>query len=144
MRGADHRARQAARLRKGEAEDGHGFEGELSKDMLLTDPAEAADFVDQTQVDCLAIAIGTSHGAYKFTKPPTGEVLAINRIKDIHQKIPNTHLVMHGSSSVPKELLDIITKLHTRLLILESENSYNSLNISPPKISFENYIVLEN
>ncbi len=92
----------------GEKEDGVGAEGVLSHSQLLTDPQEAADFVEKTRVDCLAIAIGTSHGAYKFTKPPTGEVLAINRIKDIHTKIPNTHLVMHGSSSVPKELLNII------------------------------------
>merc|ERR1711934_1163323 len=86
---------------KGEAEDGHGFEGELSKDQLLTDPAEAADFVAKTKVDALAIAIGTSRGAYKFTRKPTGEVLAISRIAEIHKAIPNTHLVMHGSSSVP-------------------------------------------
>ena len=92
----------------GEKEDGVGAEGVLSHSQLLTDPQEAADFVDKTRVDCLAIAIGTSHGAYKFTKPPTGEVLAINRIKAIHTKIPNTHLVMHGSSSVPKDLLNII------------------------------------
>ena len=92
----------------GEKEDGVGAEEILTHSQLLTDPEEAAEFVDQTNVDCLAIAIGTSHGAYKFTKPPTGEVLAIKRIKDIHSKIPNTHLVMHGSSSVPKELLDII------------------------------------
>ena len=82
----------------------------MSHSQLLTDPQEAAEFVDKTRVDCLAIAIGTSHGAYKFTKPPTGEVLAIKRIKDIHTKIPNTHLVMHGSSSVPKELLNIINQ----------------------------------
>ena len=94
----------------GEKEDGVGAEGVLSHSQLLTDPQEAAEFVDKTRVDCLAIAIGTSHGAYKFTKPPTGEVLAINRIKDIHTKIPNTHLVMHGSSSVPKELLNIINE----------------------------------
>ena len=75
---------------KGEAEDGHGFEGELSKDQLLTDPAEAADFVAKTKVDALAIAIGTSHGAYKFTRKPTGEVLAISRIAEIHKAIPNT------------------------------------------------------
>ena len=92
----------------GEKEDGVGAEGVLSHSQLLTDPQEAADFVNKTRVDCLAIAIGTSHGAYKFTKPPTGEVLAINRIKAINTKIPNTHLVMHGSSSVPKELLNII------------------------------------
>ena len=96
--------------RKGEAEDGHGFEGELSKDQLLTDPAEAADFVAKTKVDALAIAIGTSHGAYKFTRKPTGEVLAISRIAEIHKAIPNTHLVMHGSSSVPQEWLEMINK----------------------------------
>ena len=95
---------------KGEAEDGHGFEGELSKDMLLTDPAEAADFVAKTKCDALAIAIGTSHGAYKFTRKPTGEVLAISRIAEIHKAIPNTHLVMHGSSSVPQEWLEMINK----------------------------------
>jgi len=75
---------------------------------LLTDPTEAAEFVKATGVDALAIAIGTSHGAYKFTRPPTGDVLAISRIKEIHAKIPNTHLVMHGSSSVPQEWLKII------------------------------------
>jgi len=89
-------------------EDGHGAEGKLSMDQLLTDPEEAKDFVDKTGVDALAIAIGTSHGAYKFTRPPTGDILAINRIKEIHAKIPNTHLVMHGSSSVPQEWLEII------------------------------------
>jgi fructose-bisphosphate aldolase class II len=94
----------------GEAEDGHGAEGALSHDQLLTDPNEAADFVAKTQVDALAIAIGTSHGAYKFTKPPTGAVLRIDRIKEIHARIPNTHLVMHGSSSVPQEWLDVINK----------------------------------
>lgn len=92
----------------GEAEDGHGAEGKLSHDQLLTDPEEAADFVKKTGVDALAIAIGTSHGAYKFTRKPTGDILAINRIKEIHQRIPNTHLVMHGSSSVPQEWLDVI------------------------------------
>jgi len=92
----------------GEAEDGHGAEGKLSHDQLLTDPEEAADFVKKTGVDALAIAIGTSHGAYKFTRKPTGDILAINRIKEIHQRIPNTHLVMHGSSSVPQEWLEII------------------------------------
>jgi len=92
----------------GEAEDGHGAEGVLSHDQLLTDPEEAADFVKKTGVDALAIAIGTSHGAYKFTRKPTGDILAINRIKEIHQRIPNTHLVMHGSSSVPQEWLEII------------------------------------
>ncbi|MDK2956950.1 MAG: fructose-bisphosphate aldolase, class [Desulfovibrionales bacterium] len=89
-------------------EDGVGAEGKLTRDMLLTDPEQAADFVKQTKVDALAIAIGTSHGAYKFTKPPTGEVLSIQRIKEIHARIPDTHLVMHGSSSVPQEWLKII------------------------------------
>ena len=89
-------------------EDGHGAEGKLDLDMLLTDVEEAADFVAQTNVDALAIAIGTSHGAYKFTKEPTGEVLRIDRIRDIHAKLPNTHLVMHGSSSVPQDWLEII------------------------------------
>ncbi|VAX12230.1 Fructose-bisphosphate aldolase class II [hydrothermal vent metagenome] len=89
-------------------EDGHGAEGKLDMDQLLTDVEEAADFVDKTGVDALAIAIGTSHGAYKFTKEPTGEVLRIDRIKEIHARIPNTHLVMHGSSSVPQEWLKII------------------------------------
>jgi fructose-bisphosphate aldolase class II len=93
---------------QGEAEDGHGFEGTLSKDQLLTDPDEAVQFVEQTQVDALAVAIGTSHGAYKFTRKPTGEILAISRIAEIHKRLPNTHLVMHGSSSVPQEWLDII------------------------------------
>jgi fructose-bisphosphate aldolase class II len=89
-------------------EDGHGAEGALSHDQLLTDPQEAKDFVEKTGVDALAIAIGTSHGAYKFTKPPTGAVLRIDRIKEIHTVIPNTHLVMHGSSSVPQDWLEII------------------------------------
>jgi len=94
----------------GEKEDGHGAEGVLTHDQLLTDPEEAAQFVRQTGVDALAIAIGTSHGAYKFTKPPTGDTLAISRIKEIHARIPNTHLVMHGSSSVPQEWLKIINE----------------------------------
>jgi len=94
----------------GEQEDGQGAEGVLSHDQLLTDPEEAAQFVSQTGVDALAIAIGTSHGAYKFTKPPTGDTLAISRIKEIHARIPNTHLVMHGSSSVPQEWLKIINE----------------------------------
>ncbi|MFN7627878.1 MAG: class II fructose-bisphosphate aldolase [Pirellula sp.] len=94
----------------GEAEDGHGAEGVLSHDQLLTDPDEAARFVAETGVDALAVAIGTSHGAYKFTRKPDGEVLAMSRIEEIHRKIPNTHLVMHGSSSVPQELQDIINK----------------------------------
>ncbi len=89
-------------------EDGHGAEGKLDLDMLLTDVDEAADFVEQTNVDALAIAIGTSHGAYKFTKEPTGDILRIDRIKEIHAKLPNTHLVMHGSSSVPQDWLEII------------------------------------
>jgi fructose-bisphosphate aldolase class II len=97
-------------LETGEAgeEDGVGAAGRLSHDMMLTDPAQAADFVQRTGVDALAIAIGTSHGAYKFTRPPTGDTLAIDRIADIHARLPNTHLVMHGSSSVPQEWLAII------------------------------------
>jgi fructose-bisphosphate aldolase class II len=91
-------------------EDGIGAEGTLSHDQLLTDPEEAADFVKKTGVDALAIAIGTSHGAYKFTRPPTGDILAIERIKEIHARIPNTHLVMHGSSSVPQDWLAIINE----------------------------------
>lgn len=91
-------------------EDGVGAEGILDHSQLLTDPDEAADFVARTQVDALAIACGTSHGAYKFTRPPTGDILAIDRIKAIHQRIPNTHLVMHGSSSVPQEWLAIINQ----------------------------------
>ena len=95
---------------KGEAEDGHGFEGELSTDMLLTDPNEAADFVAKTKVDALAIACGTSHGAYKFSRKPDGEILAMRVIEKIHSKIPDTHLVMHGSSSVPQYLQDLINQ----------------------------------
>ncbi len=91
-------------------EDGHGAEGKLDMDQLLTGVDEAVDFVTQTNVDALAIAIGTSHGAYKFTKPPTGEVLRIDRIEEIHAALPNTHLVMHGSSSVPQEWLAIINE----------------------------------
>ena len=91
-------------------EDGVGAEGILSHEQMLTDPEEAADFVAKTQVDTLAIACGTSHGAYKFSRPPTGDILAIDRIKSIHQRIPSTHLVMHGSSSVPQEWLEIINK----------------------------------
>ncbi|MBD2159456.1 MAG: class II fructose-bisphosphate aldolase [Limnothrix sp.] len=94
----------------GEAEDGHGFEGKLDHSQLLTDPDEAADFVEKTQVDALAVAIGTSHGAYKFTRKPTGEILAISRIEEIHNRLPNTHLVMHGSSSVPEDLLALINQ----------------------------------
>ncbi|HMA88199.1 MAG TPA: class II fructose-bisphosphate aldolase [Burkholderiales bacterium] len=89
-------------------EDGVGAEGKLAREQLLTDPEQAADFVAQTQVDALAVAIGTSHGAYKFTKKPTGDVLAIDRIREIHAAIPQTHLVMHGSSSVPQEWLEVI------------------------------------
>jgi fructose-bisphosphate aldolase class II len=89
-------------------EDGSGAEGVLSHDMLLTDPEQAQDFVARTGVDALAIAIGTSHGAYKFSRKPTGDILKIDRIQAIHDRIPNTHLVMHGSSSVPQEWLDII------------------------------------
>lgn len=95
---------------KGDKEDGHGFEGALSHDKLLTDPNEAEKFVELTKVDALAIAIGTSHGAYKFTRQPDSKILAIHRIAEIHKKLPNTHLVMHGSSSVPQELQDIINK----------------------------------
>ena len=89
-------------------EDGHGAEGVLDHSQLLTDPEEAADFVRKTGVDALAIAIGTSHGAYKFTKKPTGNVLRIDRVKEIHARIPTVHLVMHGSSSVPEDWLEII------------------------------------
>ncbi|HMO14510.1 MAG TPA: fructose-bisphosphate aldolase class II [Pirellulaceae bacterium] len=95
---------------EGEQEDGHGAEGQLSHDQLLTDPAEAERFVAETNVDALAVAIGTSHGAYKFTRKPDGEVLAMERIEEIHRRLPNTHLVMHGSSSVPQELQDIINQ----------------------------------
>jgi fructose-bisphosphate aldolase class II len=89
-------------------EDGSGAQGQLTHDQLLTDPQQAADFVAQTGVDALAIAIGTSHGAYKFSRKPTGDILAIDRIKQIHARIPDTHLVMHGSSSVPQEWLAVI------------------------------------
>ena len=90
---------------KGDKEDGHGAEGTMTREQLLTDVNQAADFVRQTQCDALAIAIGTSHGAYKFTRKPTGDILSISRIKEINKRLPNTHLVMHGSSSVPQELL---------------------------------------
>ncbi|MEO8389006.1 class II fructose-bisphosphate aldolase, partial [Polaromonas sp.] len=93
---------------KGDKEDGHGTDATMTREQLLTDPEQAADFVKRTQIDALAIAIGTSHGAYKFTRKPTGDILAIDRIKEIHKRIPSTHLVMHGSSSVPQELLAII------------------------------------
>ena len=94
----------------GDKEDGHGFEGKLDKEQLLTNPDQAVDFVQQTQVDALAVAIGTSHGAYKFTRKPTGEILAISRIEEIHRRLPNTHLVMHGSSSVPEDLIALINQ----------------------------------
>jgi fructose-bisphosphate aldolase class II len=90
---------------RGDKEDGHGTDATMTMEQLLTDPEQAADFVQRTQLDALAIAIGTSHGAYKFTRKPTGDILAIGRIKEIHRRIPNTHLVMHGSSSVPQDLL---------------------------------------
>ena len=91
-------------------EDGIGAVGKLDHSQMLTDPEEAATFVKATQLDALAIAIGTSHGAYKFSRPPTGDILAISRVKEIHARIPNTHLVMHGSSSVPQDLLAIINQ----------------------------------
>ena len=93
---------------RGDKEDGHGTEATMTREQMLTDPEQAADFVKRTQLDALAIAIGTSHGAYKFTRKPTGDILAIERVKEINKRIPNTHLVMHGSSSVPQELLAII------------------------------------
>ena len=93
---------------KGDKEDGHGTDATMTREQLLTDPEQAADFVKRTQLDALAIAIGTSHGAYKFTRKPTGDILAIDRIMEINRRIPNTHLVMHGSSSVPQELLATI------------------------------------
>ncbi|MGD0762671.1 MAG: class II fructose-bisphosphate aldolase [Roseiarcus sp.] len=95
---------------KGEKEDGHGAEGKLSHDQLLTNPDEAVKFVRETKVDALAIAMGTSHGAYKFSRKPTGDILAMSVIENIHKKLPKTHLVMHGSSSVPQDLQDIINK----------------------------------
>ena len=93
---------------KGDKEDGHGTDATMTREQLLTDPEQAADFVKRTQLDALAIAIGTSHGAYKFTRKPTGDILAIDRIKEINRRLPNTHLVMHGSSSVPQDLLATI------------------------------------
>ena len=90
---------------KGDKEDGHGTDSTMTREQMLTDPEQAADFVKRTQLDALAIAIGTSHGAYKFTRKPTGDILAINRVMEINKRIPNTHLVMHGSSSVPQNLL---------------------------------------
>ena len=99
-------------LETGEAgeEDGVGAEGKLDMDQLLTDPDQAAEFVDHTGVDALAVAIGTSHGAYKFSRPPTGDILAMDRVRQIHQRLPNTHLVMHGSSSVPQDWLRTINE----------------------------------
>ena len=95
---------------EGDKEDGHGFEGKLDKDMLLTDPDEAVKFVSETKVDALAIAMGTSHGAYKFTRKPTGDILAMNVVEAINEKLPTVHLVMHGSSSVPQDLQDIFNE----------------------------------
>jgi fructose-bisphosphate aldolase class II len=100
---------------EGEQEDGHGATGTLSRDQLLTDPDEAERFVADTGVDALAVAIGTSHGAYKFTSKPTGEVLDMERIEEIHRRLPNCHLVMHGSSSVPQDLQDIINEFGGKL-----------------------------
>ena len=94
----------------GEKEDGHGAEGVLDHSQLLTDPAQAEDFYHKTKVDALAVAIGTSHGAYKFTRKPDGAVLAMERIIEIHKRLPNCHMVMHGSSSVPQDLQDLINK----------------------------------
>ncbi len=94
----------------GDQEDGHGFEGELDKEMLVTSPDEAAEFVADTNVDALAIAIGTSHGAYKFTRKPTGDILKMDVLKAIHERLPLTHLVMHGASTVPQELQDLINE----------------------------------
>ncbi len=93
---------------KGDKEDGHGTDATMTREQLLTDPEQAADFVKRTQLDALAIAIGTSHGAYKFSRKPSGDILAIDRIKEINRRIPTTHLVMHGSSSVPQDLLEVI------------------------------------
>ncbi len=95
---------------QGDKEDGHGTDAVMTREQLLTDPEQAADFVKRTQLDALAIAIGTSHGAYKFTRKPTGDILAIERVKEIHRRLPNTHLVMHGSSSVPQDQLAIIRR----------------------------------
>ena len=95
---------------QGDKEDGHGTDAVMTREQMLTDPEQAADFVQRTQLDALAIAIGTSHGAYKFSRKPTGDILAIDRVQAIHDRIPNTHLVMHGSSSVPQDLLAIINQ----------------------------------
>ncbi len=94
----------------GEQEDGHGVEGKISHDQLLTDPDQVVDFVRATKVDALAIAMGTSHGAYKFTRKPDGEILAMRVVEEIHTRLPNTHLVMHGSSSVPQALQDVFNR----------------------------------
>src|SRR3954452_16606584 len=99
----------------GDNEDGHGAEGKLGHDQLLTNPDEAVKFVKETEVDALAIAMGTSHGAYKFTRKPDGDILAMYVIEEIHRKLPNTHLVMHGSSSVPQDLQDIINAYGGRM-----------------------------
>ena len=95
---------------KGDKEDGHGFEGSLSKHQLLTDPKEAEEFVRVTKVDALAVAVGTSHGAYKFSRKPDKNILALDTIKEIHRRLPNTHLVMHGSSSVPQSLQNLVNE----------------------------------
>ena len=95
---------------KGDKEDGHGFDGSLEKEQLLTDPDQAVDFIRGTEVDALAVAIGTSHGAYKFTRQPDGEILAIDVLRRINEKLPELHMVMHGSSSVPQELQDLINE----------------------------------
>ena len=95
---------------KGDKEDGHGTDATMTREQMLTNPEQAAEFVQRTQLDALAIAIGTSHGAYKFTRKPTGDILAIDRVMEIHKRLPNTHLVMHGSSSVPQDLLAIINQ----------------------------------
>src|SRR5882757_8462403 len=105
----------------GDKEDGHGAEGKLSHDQLLTNPEEAVKFVTETRVDALAIAMGTSHGAYKFTRKPDGDILAMKVIEEIHRKLPNMHLVMHGSSSVPQELQDIINA-HGRKIKIDTDN----------------------
>jgi fructose-bisphosphate aldolase, class II len=104
----------------GDKEDGHGAEGKLSHDQLLTNPDEAVKFVKETKVDALAIAMGTSHGAYKFTRKPDGDILAMNVIEEIHRKLPNTHLVMHGSSSVPQDLQDIMNGV--RKINIDTDN----------------------
>ena len=102
---------------KGDKEDGHGTDAKMTRDQLLTDPDQAADFVEKTQLDALAIAIGTSHGAYKFSRKPTGDILSIERVKEIHRRLPNTHLVMHGSSSVPQEYLAEIRELDRKSVV---------------------------